>query len=356
MNVLHLPQNIASQISVTVSALIEQGIDARGLVVNNSIIQDTRGISLLPHISRKHPFVGILRYWRYRRDIMAAIEWADIIHWHYSWALLKAADVRFAASLKKPGIVEFWGSDIRIPRMASSDNKYMADMYQHFPKLTRGAETRSLKTQRLFAKYDIACLIPGEELLTYVDRSAFPEPYRIRQRVNMGDYEPTYPDPSRTKPLLVHMPSHKARKGTDAVLKAIDSLKISHDFEFKLIHGVERSEALNILQQADIFLDQFAAGSHGLATLEAMAFGKPTLCYIKPSLISEFPADCPIINANQDNLADILKPVIEDGQLRNEIGRASRAYVEKYHDSRMLAKQLVNIYGELIAKSKREED
>lgn len=352
MRVLHLPFNIASQLSVTVQALRKLGIEARGLVTSNSAIQDPSGIEILPEAlsRRQHPFLGSWRYWRTKRAVLDAIRWADVIHWHYSWALSNAADVRYAATLKKPGIVEFWGSDIRIPRIAIEDNPYRAQLCRTFSEFSHSAETRSIKKQSLFARYGVACLIPGEELLPYVDHKVYPSPYRTRQRISIDDFQALYPDPSRCKPLLVHMPSDKAKKGTDAVLKAIDLLKKDYEFEFKLIHGVARSEALAILKEADILLDQFVAGAHGLATLEAMAFGKPTICYIKPSLLPKFPPDCPIINANQDNLADILKPLLEDGHRRYEIGRASRAYVEKYHDSRELAKQLIDVYGELIAK------
>ena len=100
-------------------------------------------------------------------------------------------------------------------------------------------------------------------------------------------------------------------------------------------------------------MDQVVGGSHGLATLEAMAFGKPVVCYIKPSLVPKFPPELPIVNANQDNLAEVLAGLLADGARRQRIGRQSRAYVEKYHDAHDVARRLVTIYEELLAKSRR---
>jgi glycosyltransferase involved in cell wall biosynthesis len=86
-----------------------------------------------------------------------------------------------------------------------------------------------------------------------------------------------------------------------------------------------------------------------------MAFGKPTLCFIKPSLIKTYPADFPIINAKPDNLVEVLASLLENGTLRNQIGRQSRAYVAKYHDSHKIAQDLVKIYQKMNGKNNKEK-
>lgn len=83
-----------------------------------------------------------------------------------------------------------------------------------------------------------------------------------------------------------------------------------------------------------------------------MALGKPAVCYIKPSLVPRYPQDCPIVNANQDNLAEVLGSLLDDGQRRHDIGRRSRAYVEKYHDAHSIARELVGIYEQLLRKTR----
>lgn len=355
MKVLHLPSNIASQISITVRALRDIGVDARGLVINNTSIQDARDIESLPTVTgSRYSIHGVLSRSRVWRSVLSAIKWADVVQWHFTNALRWSCDLRYAKRLGKTRIVEFWGSDIRIPEIASADNPYFSMYYKEHPDLARVAGQRSLKRQARFAKNRCACTVADADLESYVRRDLFPRLYRIRQRLILSDFQLSYPDPHKRQPLIVHSPSNKLVKGTDVVLQAIEKLKSKYEFDFELIHGVKRSKALQIVRSCDIMLDSFVSGSHGLAPLEAMAFGKPTVCYIKPSLVPKYPDDLPIVNANKENLAEVIKNLLEDGQRRHEIGRRSRAYVEKYHDAHKIARELVAIYEELLGKVRRK--
>ena len=93
-----------------------------------------------------------------------------------------------------------------------------------------------------------------------------------------------------------------------------------------------------------MFLDQFVLGGYGLAALEAMALAKPVVLYVKPSLLAQYPTDLPVINATQENLADVLASLLTDGSLRHATGLRSRAYVERHHDALAAARQLISIY------------
>ena len=280
-----------------------------------------------------------------------ALRWADVIHWHYrNAALPNDLDLKYAAFLNKARIVEFWGSDIQIPELESADNPYRASMYKKYPELAHGAREMSLKTQRRFGKYGFECMCPLG-LQQYLQKDIFPTPFTSRGRLMIMDFDAKYPDPGERLPLIVHAPSRKKRKGTESVLKSIYQLKSNYSFDFKLVHGVEHSKALEIVRNCDIMVDQFTSGQHGLAALEAMALGKPTLCYIKPSLITQYPSDLPIVNANEDNLVQVLGDLLDDGHRRYQIGRLSRAYVEKHHVAHHFASDLVRIYEGLIRRT-----
>ena len=96
---------------------------------------------------------------------------------------------------------------------------------------------------------------------------------------------------------------------------------------------------------AGIFIDQIILGSYAAAAIEAMSMGKPTVAYIMPSVFKKGVSEsCPIVNANPDNLKAVLIDLINNPQLRNEIGRKSRKFVEEFHDSDKLAIQLLDIY------------
>ena len=351
MKVLHLPSNLASQLSITVGALRDIGVDARGLACGNLILCDAANVEVydVPSLKRR-PLRSALAMLRRLPAARRAMRWADVIHWHSDWSPVPwDLEPRYAARLGKPRIVEFWGTDIRIPEIACADNPYMAQAYREYPRLFRHGRRSGRRTQERFARYGFACLIPGRDLQSYVQRDVFPSHYSTVTRLALGQFEPRYPDPNNGLPLVVHAPSQVAVKGTSAVLAAIEKLRATHRFEFRLIQSMPHRAALDLVRQCDVFLDQFVGGDHGAAALEAMALGKPTLCYIKPSLEATFPPDCPLVNASQENLAQVLGGLLEDGPRRHRLGRQGPAYVAKYHDAHKIARDLVTIYEELLA-------
>jgi glycosyltransferase involved in cell wall biosynthesis len=282
--------------------------------------------------------------------VQSAIRWADVVHWHFGYRVLPGdLELKYAASLNKVRIVEFWGSDIRIPEIAVQDNPYFQRLLEDPTNDYQISYSASRKTQERFARNGFKCLIPAIELMPYVQRDLFPSPIETKVRIVLSDFDPKYPDPDRVVPVVAHAPSRLKAKGTPSVISAIEQLKTKFDFEFKLIHNVPHADAIDMMRDCDIMLDQFVAGVHGVAALEAMALGKPVVCYVKPSLLSEFPSEYPVINANQDNIIQVVGNLLADGQRRHEIGRQSRAYVEKHHDAHQIAHQLANLYQELAA-------
>ena len=355
MRILHLPTNAASQISIMVCAQRSIGLDALGIVINPHIIQAGAGIratvAIQPHMG---PTRARLQFLRRLADITSAARWADVVHWHSDAHLIpRDLDLKVVAALGKARIVEFWGSDIRIPEIATRDNPYLAKLLA-----TPGADypisyQSSRDSQQRFARHGFACLVPGPELPDYVQPDLFPAPYRAEAVLNLEDFIPSYPDPVRRRPLVIHSPSRPAIKGTAVVLAAMEQLKARYDFEFRLVHNMPHAEALGILRDCDIFLDQFVIGSFGTAALEAMALGKPTVCYLKPSVVANLPPDAPYVNANPEDLAEVVGSLLTDGVRRNEVGRRSRAYVEGHHDARSVAWQLAGIYRDLLGANRK---
>jgi glycosyltransferase involved in cell wall biosynthesis len=346
MRVLHLPNNIASQITVTVQALRDIGIQARGLasagvITSNSVIEP---LSQAPTNQRLQWLIAGLQR---RVKILTAIQWADIVHWHFHWGMYGALDVRWAKLLKKKRAVTFWGSDIRIPEIEMADNPYYAAAYPHSEYKTMETLKSSRRNQAMFASLQTTALIPDGQMCSYLQRDLFPTFYHVRQSIYLSDYEPMFPAVSKTRPIIIHSPSASVMKGTPAVMTAIAQLQAIHSFDFQRLQGVPHSKAKRIMQACDIFVDQFVLGAHGLAALEAMAFGKPVVCYIKPALQQDYPPELPIVVATQETLPDVLARLLDDGKLRRELGEQGRAYVEKYHDAHKIAQQLLDIYRSL---------
>lgn len=356
MKVLHFPVNISSQASISVRALRDIGVEARCLAKGGHLLEDIADVETIPDPTASHYSpMRIFQKLQRCKFVFEAIKWADVIHWHFkTGALGMDLDFRYAAFLDKPRIVEFWGSDIRIPEIACIDNPYITQMYKDYPELIRGGAEGSIRTQRKFARYGFECLIPDYDMGTYIQKDIWPTTYKSIQRLYLKDFPPVFPDPNKKCPVVVHPPSKKAVKGTEAILKAVENLKKTLQFEFVLIHGLPHAKAIEMMRTADIVIDEINIGSHGVVSVEGMALGKPVLCYIKPSFLQGYPPDFPIINASHDNIEQVLGDLIQNGEKRYTIGCQSRAYVEKHHDAHKVARDLVKIYEELIEKKSKK--
>jgi glycosyltransferase involved in cell wall biosynthesis len=196
----------------------------------------------------------------------------------------------------------------------------------------------------------------GAEISLFLNKTLFPKHTTLMQRLSLNEFLPHYPDPQKTKPLIIHSPSAKIAKGSNIIVAVIEELKKEYDFEFRLLHNISRDEVLEIMKEADIFLDQIIIGGYGMASTEALAFGKPVMCYLMPELFEAgMPEECPIVNTNPDNLRQQLIKLICNPQLRCDIGKQSRKYVEKYHDLEKIAEQLLQVY-KLGLETKKEKN
>lgn len=343
MKVVHLPTNIASQMGVTVAALRRAGVDAEGYS-GASAVQNGSGLFPLPPQSGS-PWQRTRAALARHALLMEAVSRADVVHWHYGPGLFKGADVRLAALLGKRCFVEFWGSDIRVPEIESADNPfYQAARLE--PGFECASESResSRRTQHLFAAHGARALISSPGLVPSVDRTAFPGFLMTAPRVRPADYPPAFPSGAGTRPLVVHAPTAPVTKGSRFVLAAVEELRSRFDFDFKLITGMPHHEARQWIARSDLFIDQLVIGDFGLASVEAMALGKPVICYVKPSLQSRYPRELPLVNASPVTLPEVLAGLLGDGPRRHRLGRESREWVETHHDADRFIQQLTGYY------------
>jgi glycosyltransferase involved in cell wall biosynthesis len=344
-----MPVNPASVMRHNIVALRALGIDARGLVRGGSKTQSADYIRSIDDSNLRR---GSLRWFRVRsRMLLTAVSlilWADAVHWYSGLDFLpRGLDFALIRLLRKPAVNTWTGSEIRIPEVEAQDNPYYRSAWASGYEYSDESLERSCTLQARCAGAHMTS-IAGPGMLQYLDPALDVPIVEMPNGLPISEITPLYPDPAQRRPLIVHAPTAPVAKGTAHVLRAIEELRSVIDFEFVLVEGVPRSQALETLMSADIVLDQFVLGDYGMAAVEAMALGKPVVCFVKPSVAARYPSNLPILNANPDNLAGVLLPLIEDGVLRHRIGRASRAYAELNHDSSQLAKQLVTVYERVI--------
>jgi hypothetical protein len=130
----------------------------------------------------------------------------------------------------------------------------------------------------------------------------------------------------------------------DAVKKLQDE---GVDFEFTLLEGLTHEKLLAVLADADIVIDQLRIGWYGVLSVEAMALGKAVIAYIRDDLVGEVPQGV-LVNANPLTIEDRLRELISDHDRRVSLGKAARAFVERYHDADVVAARLEEVYREVL--------
>ncbi len=164
--------------------------------------------------------------------------------------------------------------------------------------------------------------------------------------IDLRDYTP-HPPSDAPRPVVLHAPSSRRRKGTEHVIAACEQLPV----ELEIVEGLHHDEARRRYERADIVVDQLNAGWYGLFAIEAMALGKPVVTFLHEEAVARaeaaFDTRVPIVSATAETLVDKLRPLVEDAAERRRIGAASRAYVEQIHDADRIADRLLDIYSRL---------
>lgn len=153
---------------------------------------------------------------------------------------------------------------------------------------------------------------------------------------------------------IAHVPNHSHFKGTSHLDAAVSRL-LEEGFNIEILRaqGVPNETVIQIYSASDVVADQFIAGFHGYAALEAMALGKPVLCYLRGPEMMLNEEECPIINVCPDTLYEKLRDILEGRVDLDSLGRRGRSYVEKYYSLEAIAAKQGEMYKELLPSSPR---
>ncbi|HLH65320.1 MAG TPA: glycosyltransferase [Solirubrobacteraceae bacterium] len=261
----------------------------------------------------------------------------DVFHFNFGstllpgWGLPVAVDeLPLLRRLGKIVIATFQGDDARPPEAWTPPPP---------PELWPGLERRRSAGRRRLLRYAHRVLYLNPDQRRWLTGASFC-PYAS------VDPRAIAPVPPRREGELtiVHAPSHRATKGTDAVIAAVEQLRADGArVRLDLVEGVRHDEALARLAAADIAVDQLLVGWYGGFAVEAMALGKPVLCHI----VDEQPGDNPfgaelaIVRATPATLAQRLAELVGDPDARSAAGVAARRFVERHHDPRRVASRVL---------------
>lgn len=330
MKVLHGMTEIAGQGSYSVKGLRQTGVDATLAVWG----KNPRGYG-------GEYEVGIVGSMKKPGNILKVLKFAakamrdyDCYHFHFAKSLIPGNwDLLILKLLKKKVFFEFHGSEIR--------NVINNIPYKYMNVFPEALNKKQIKRLKRIAKYATAFIIHDEELRPHLPKSQIPV-HIVPLRLDIGKFKPKYPEDYENNPLIVHAPSNRDIKNT-AIIEAV-LLQIHMDYRWQLVENMTQEEAFKVYKKADIVFDQISGGSYGVFAIEAMALGKPVLCYISEEMKKSFPQDLPIISVTPDNLKYELEKLINDSSLRKAAGQKGREYAEKYHDYVKNGQMLKDIY------------
>lgn len=142
---------------------------------------------------------------------------------------------------------------------------------------------------------------------------------------------------------VLHTPNHRHTKGTAYLERAVRELREEGlAVRLELLQGRPNEEVRAALLAADVVADQFLSPGYAMAAVEAMAAGKPVMdnmSGLPPELRStEAFERCPAVDTNPERLKDDLRRLIENPGLRDELGRAGRDFVERFHSYEVVAR------------------
>lgn len=136
----------------------------------------------------------------------------------------------------------------------------------------------------------------------------------------------------------------------DIAKTMVDNLNISDKVSF--LPQMKKNELIEHYNMADVLADQFDIGSFGTTGLEAMACGKPLLIYINTICAARcYEEQPPVVNSKTEEEIYLNLIKLKNQDIRDQIGLQSRSWVLKFHDSKIVSKKLIEIYGKIVKKN-----
>jgi glycosyltransferase involved in cell wall biosynthesis len=294
-----------------VNALRRKGVDARLLVFwPQKWRLDEYDINL------DLPRQGFLRQQLVQwRALARYLPQTDLFHFYFGKTLVpKSLNMPILRATRKKSVMHFLGADIR------------------------GKPLEELEYRKKFDRWLVG---------SYAATRWVPDAEVVPIGIDLREYRPV-PPVERERPLVVHAPSDPEKKGTRHIVEACERLPVDLD----VVHGVPHEEAVERFKRADIVVDQMHYLWHGMFAVECMAYGKPVVTHLDPEAVEQteraFDVKVPIVAATKDDLVEKLRPLVDSFELRKQLGKEGRAYVERVHDLDKVADRFIEIYRSIL--------
>ncbi|MGY0694388.1 glycosyltransferase family 4 protein [Virgibacillus sp. FSP13] len=320
---------------------LSKGLQLRG-VQSTSCHFDEHPFNFKPDLCLNlNLFPATTRRAKINQFLQKSIPAYDIFHFHFGETFFPdKKDLEILKQAGKKMVVHHHGSDVRLLSVAKKNNPYVRVK----PEWT---EEKIKNNLAILSKYMDHAIVQDYELEGYIS-DFYKYVHVIPHAIDLNQFKPQYPPMKNPSPLVVHAPTKRNLKGTESIIEAVNQLQNSGlSFDFKLIEGLDHQETMELLSAADIVIDQLRIGSYGYLSSEAMALGKPVICYIREDLKAKYPEELPIVHANPDTITTVLRDLINHPNQWKNLGVKGRTYVENHHHTQKVINQYLEIYSKL---------
>ena len=360
MRILHCPYDVGGNAWTLSQAERKLGLDSRVIVYQQSWFGYSSDYNLhLERSSTLNKGAKILAFF------LKALTQYDVFHFNFGSSLIdnlpclrwfEMADLALLKAFGKKVIVTFQGCDARQREYCRSHFKISVcaepDCYGGI--CTERTDERKRRRIDKIARYADKIFALNPDLLNVLPGNAEFLPYTT---VDLNEWLPVNKKQEK-KFTIIHSPTNRAAKGTGYIEDAVNRLVKKYAYiELKLVEGIPHHNVKDIYSQADIAIDQLLVGWYGGFAVEMMALGKPVLSYVREEDTKFLPPgmkdEMPIINANPENIYEVLNMLVQERDTLHLLGERSRAYVERWHDAMKIAAQMKAVYESPSSHSRR---
>ncbi|MFO7526774.1 MAG: hypothetical protein R6W68_15075 [Ignavibacteriaceae bacterium] len=255
-------------------------------------------------------------------------------------------DIRFLKLIGKKTAIVFAGCDIRMPEKVAEFkwnpcSNCTVD-YQTMVNCDIAKKKNELKSIEKYFDF----IFSPDECAGFIKRKYYSHYFPVDFEY-IAKYKVKNIKDSTSPFTILHAPSNYHIKGTAFIEKTIEDIKKKYpNILYKRLQGLPKTEIIKEINNADMVIDQMLVGFYGVLAVEAMALEKPVVCYIRPDLWKNMKDSCPIINADPENLEEVLESLIKDQSALHELGHRSRQYALEYHSPQKTAEIMLRIFRE----------
>lgn len=251
------------------------------------------------------------------------------------------------------------GSDIRTPSRHVELEEF-SPFVAPLDGLTEALEIKAGRNHALLDRVDLPLYASTADLLLYRPEAIWlptltdPERWLALPPSQFWQWEETSPvsqeeglpptQGGQQKPVVLHVPSKSALKGTASIASAMRKLEEEGYIEYLEAEKVPYTDMPDLVSKADVVIDQVSMGLYGVASVEAMLAGRIVVAqagqHIRDHIARETGWDLPIVEANPDTVYDVVRDIARHPERYRDRIEQGRAFATEVHSQERVAKAL----------------